>query len=98
MTKVRSIVYRLAPRSIEAVLRERYDDPKIGMTHYVEIECPNSQTIIATEETEPDSYDKHEQLAGYDCAECELRHVFKWGPPAPFYVRDEPTPGASGDA
>ncbi|WP_458209294.1 hypothetical protein [Haladaptatus sp. NG-SE-30] len=65
--------------------RER---PDLTRDHRIEIRCPETLGLIATEHTEPESWDSNvrdgEGIATYDCQECGDEHRYLWGPPVPL--------------
>ena len=87
------VLYRLLPLGLERRLRERNGHPEIGVTHYVELRCPNTDETIATEQTEPVAVEPDPpgstSYSTYDCfcADCDdAVHTFAWGHPAPLLI------------
>lgn len=62
-----------------------YDEPEA----HVQMYCPETGEVVATEHTDPDGR-YGQSVLGYYCERCDANHVFLWGPPAPVYIRDEP--------
>ncbi|SIQ84642.1 hypothetical protein SAMN05421858_0588 [Haladaptatus litoreus] len=62
--------------------------------HNIEIRCPETMELLATEETDPDEWDSDvddgEGIATYDCSHCGGQHRYLWGPPVPL-ILDEQT-------
>lgn len=85
---VRRVVYSIVPLSIERRLRNRYDDPKQGVTHTVELQCPHTGDVFATDATSPIRVNEDHSKVGYYCELCDDEHVFFWGTPSPIYVHD----------
>ena len=77
---------------LEKWLRERLDRPKIGVTHYVELQCPKTDKTFATESTEPVHIKRDVEggtgICTYECHKCGARHSFLWGPPTPIRVHE----------
>jgi hypothetical protein len=61
--------------------------PVSGRDHVVEIECPDHDTVIATEQTVPRWTDG--AIAAYECSACACTHLFRWGGLEPVYVADD---------
>lgn len=61
--------------------------------HRIEIRCPETGELIATEHTDPDEWDQDvtdgEGIATYECPECGGEHRYLWGPPVPLRVDDD---------
>ncbi|WP_458188456.1 hypothetical protein [Haladaptatus sp. NG-WS-4] len=62
--------------------------PDLTQDHRVEIRCPETLNLIATEHTDPDDWDSDvrdgEGIATYECPECGREHRYLWGPPVPL--------------
>jgi hypothetical protein len=69
-------------------LRSFFNQSEVTASGTVEIQCPKTGTVIATDQTTPARYDVHVGIATYRCDECDVYHTFRWGPPAPLYVSD----------
>ncbi|WP_266075659.1 hypothetical protein [Haladaptatus caseinilyticus] len=69
------------------------DHPEFDQDHRIEIHCPKTMGLIATEDTDPDEWDSDvddgEGIATYDCPECGEQHRYLWGPPVPLNVDEE---------
>ena len=61
-----------------------------GTCPSVEMYCSETGELVATEETAADEVWPERHEAGYRCPHCGALHVFRWGPPTPVRVRDEP--------
>jgi hypothetical protein len=61
--------------------------PVSGQDHVVELECPEHDTVIATEQTVPRWTDG--AVSAYECPACVHTHLFRWGAPEPVYVGDD---------
>lgn len=82
--------------------RDNDDHPEFDRDHRIEIRCPETMELIATEATDPDEWDSDvddgEGIATYDCSECGGQHRYLWGPPVPLSVDDEESePSLFGD-
>jgi hypothetical protein len=77
---------------LEKTFRLRFDRPKLGTTHHVEIRCPETDTTIGTEHTDTAIVDDDPEggtiIAAYECDECGTHHAYLWGPPTPIHVGD----------
>ncbi len=70
--------------------------------HRIEIRCPETLELLATEHTDPDDWDSAvedgEGIATYDCPHCGDEHRYLWGPPVPLNLdADEPESSLFGD-
>ena len=78
----------LLPLSLERRMRERFDRPRIGVTHSVELYCPVTDEQFGTERTEAVDVDRDVDggvgIWTYECSVCDGTHRFLWGPPAPI--------------
>ena len=59
---------------------------------WVKLSCPDTDTIIATEHTDPVDVERDvqggTQISTYECPNCEADHRWLWGPPAPIRLSD----------
>lgn len=59
---------------------------------WVQLSCPESGDVIATEHTEPLEIERDVKggtgIYTYDCSDCGSLHRFLWGPPAPLRLID----------
>lgn len=61
--------------------------PVSDQDHVVDIQCPEQDTVIATEQTVPRWTDGG--VAAYECPACACTHLFRWGAAEPVYVGDD---------
>lgn len=75
--------------------RKKTDDnaTEFGGNHRIELRCPETMALIATENTDPDDWDSSvpdgEGIATYECPACGDHHRYLWGPPVPFCLDDD---------
>jgi hypothetical protein len=60
----------------------------VRLTASVELRCPETDELVATEQTKPVVYDEDTGVARYHCDACNTGHEYKWGRPSPIYVGD----------
>lgn len=61
---------------------------------WVRIQCPKTDEVIATENTDPQTIDRDVEgatcIASYGCPYCESAHQYVWGAaPAPIYAGEK---------
>lgn len=68
---------------------------KVPPRSWVQLSCPDSGDVIATEHTEPVEIERDVEggtgIWTYDCPDCGSLHRFLWGPPAPIRLVDAGT-------
>jgi len=65
---------------------------QIGKKATVQLSCPETGAVIATEHTDPVNIERDVKggtgIWTYDCGACGSRHRWLWGPPAPIRLTD----------
>lgn len=72
-----------------------FTDREVPPKSWVQLSCPETGRVIATEHTEPVDVDRDVKggtgVWSYECPECGAVHRWLWGPPAPIRVEDDDT-------
>ena len=72
---------------------KHFTDREVPPKSWVQLSCPETGDVIATEHTEPVKINREASnengIWTYDCRACGEHHSWIWGPPVPILAVDQ---------